>query len=102
LSVNDVRREISFCHKVGLPIMGIIENMSGYTCPHCKDCTYVFNKRGGQLLADNTKCKLLGSLPIDPQFIKCIEENGNFLDKLKDSESFIKMKQIVDKIIEEK
>lgn len=36
LAVNDVRREITFCHKVDIPISGIIENMSGFVCPHCK------------------------------------------------------------------
>lgn len=36
LSVNDVRREITFCRKLGIPISGIVENMSGFTCPNCK------------------------------------------------------------------
>jgi Mrp family chromosome partitioning ATPase len=36
LAVNDVRREVTFCKKVGIPITGIVENMSGFTCPHCK------------------------------------------------------------------
>lgn len=39
IAVNDVRREITFCKKLGIPIAGIVENMSGFTCPNCK----VFN-----------------------------------------------------------
>ncbi len=58
--MNDVRRELTFCKKVGIPIAGIIENMSGYSCPHCKDCTYIFTKNGGKLLAERTNSKFLG------------------------------------------
>lgn len=59
--MNDVRREITFCKRVGIPIAGIVENMSGFTCPHCKDCTYIFTQKGGQLLADTTGCRFLGN-----------------------------------------
>ena len=61
LSVNDVRREISFCKKVGIPIAGIVENMSGFICPCCKECTNIFTKQGGKILAENTNCKFLGN-----------------------------------------
>jgi Mrp family chromosome partitioning ATPase len=42
LSVNDVRREITFCKKVGIPISGIVENMSGFVCPCCNVCNVFF------------------------------------------------------------
>jgi Mrp family chromosome partitioning ATPase len=45
---------------VGLNISGIIENMSGFICPHCKDCTYLFTKNGGQMLAEKIICPFLG------------------------------------------
>lgn len=35
VSVGDVRREVTFCKKTGLPVIGVIENMSGFVCPHC-------------------------------------------------------------------
>ena len=35
VSVGDVRRELTFCKKTGLPVIGVIENMSGFVCPHC-------------------------------------------------------------------
>lgn len=38
VAVADVRREITFCRKGAIPILGLIENMSGYTCPHCQVC----------------------------------------------------------------
>ncbi|KAI8853244.1 P-loop containing nucleoside triphosphate hydrolase protein [Chytridium lagenaria] len=51
ISVLDVRKELSFCKKVGIPILGVIENMSGYVCPHCEECTNLFSKGGGEALA---------------------------------------------------
>ena len=65
LSVNDVRREITFCHKTSFEILGLIENMSGYVCPHCTECTNIFAQGGGQYLAEQYSIRFLGRLPID-------------------------------------
>lgn len=67
VSIEDVRKEITFCRKTGIPILGLIENMSGFVCPHCSDCTNIFSKGGGESLAEITKIPLLGTLPIDPK-----------------------------------
>ncbi|CAF0807655.1 unnamed protein product [Brachionus calyciflorus] len=99
LSVNDVRREITFCHKVGIPITGIIENMSGFTCPNCKDCTYLFTRQGGKILAEKSNCTFLGAIPIDPNLTRCIENGLDFLTTLKDSPCYSNIKEITDKIL---
>ena len=44
VSVNDVRRELSFCRKTDIPVIGIIENMSGFVCPHCSVSASVENQ----------------------------------------------------------
>ncbi|XP_072385888.1 cytosolic Fe-S cluster assembly factor Nubp2 homolog [Diabrotica undecimpunctata] len=67
VSIEDVRKEITFSKKTGIPILGLIENMSGFVCPHCSDCTNIFSKGGGESLAELTEIPLLGTLPIDPQ-----------------------------------
>lgn len=66
VSIEDVRKEITFCRKTNIPILGIIENMSGFVCPHCTECTNIFSKGGGESLAEFTKIPFLGALPIDP------------------------------------
>jgi len=66
VSLNDVRKEITFCKKVGLPILGLIENMSGFRCPTCAECTNIFSKGGGESLATLTEIPFLGRIPIDP------------------------------------
>ncbi len=66
LAVADVRRCVSFCKAVEIPILGIVENMSGLTCPHCGGYIDLFATGGGQTLAEETNLKLLGSIPMDP------------------------------------
>lgn len=67
LAIEDVRKEITFCKKTGIPILGIVENMSGFLCPHCTTCTNIFSTGGGSALAEHAKVPLLGTLPIDPR-----------------------------------
>lgn len=66
VAVNDVRRSVSFCHTLNLPIVGIIENMSGLVCPHCGDIVEVFKTGGGEQLALDMAVAFLGRIPLDP------------------------------------
>ena len=72
MSTAMVRKELDFCRKTGVSVVGIVENMCGFVCPHCSECTYIFSKGGGQVLAQDFGTELLGSIPIDPQFTKLI------------------------------
>ncbi|XP_044758347.1 cytosolic Fe-S cluster assembly factor NUBP2 homolog [Coccinella septempunctata] len=67
VAIEDVRKEITFCKKTGIPVIGIIENMSGFVCPTCTECTNIFSKGGGKSLSELVKVPLLGTLPIDPR-----------------------------------
>lgn len=62
----DVSKSVNFCRQLNLPVIGIIENMSGFVCPHCGTVTNVFGTGGGQKIADAYDIPLLGSIPIDP------------------------------------
>ena len=66
VSLQDVRKEISFCRKVGLPIIGLIENMSGFICPSCSTCTDVFapTTGGAEAMCKNMGIEFLGRLPL--------------------------------------
>ncbi|KAI5365222.1 Putative flagellum site-determining protein YlxH/ Fe-S cluster assembling factor NBP35 [Septoria linicola] len=74
ISVSDVKKEINFCRKVNVKILGVVENMAGFVCPNCSECTNVFSKGGGQAMAQEFNVDFLGSVPIDPMFIRLIEE----------------------------
>ncbi|EFA08218.1 cytosolic Fe-S cluster assembly factor Nubp2 homolog [Tribolium castaneum] len=67
VSIEDVRKEITFCKKTEIPVLGIIENMSGFVCPSCTECTNIFSKGGGEALAQLAQVPFLGVLPIDPR-----------------------------------
>ena len=47
--------------------------MSGFVCPHCKECTRIFSSGGGQKLAEFTKIPYLGAIPIDPAIGECLD-----------------------------
>jgi Mrp family chromosome partitioning ATPase len=74
ISVSDVKKEINFCRKTGVDILGVVENMAGFVCPNCSECTNVFSKGGGEAMAQEFDVPFLGNVPIDPMFIRLIEE----------------------------
>lgn len=74
ISTADVKKELNFCRKTGVHVLGVIENMAGYVCPSCAECTNVFSKGGGEVMATEFGVTFLGSLPIDPAFVSLIEE----------------------------
>jgi hypothetical protein len=73
VATADVRKELNFCAKTGIYVIGVIENMSGFVCPNCSECTNVFSSGGGQIMAQEFGVKFLGSVPIDPQFVVLVE-----------------------------
>jgi len=77
VATADVRKEINFCKKVGLDIIGVVENMSGFVCPHCSECTNVFSSGGGKVMAEQFKVEFLGAVPIDPSFNLMIESQSS-------------------------
>lgn len=74
ISISDVKKELNFCTKVGLRVLGVVENMAGFVCPSCSECTNVFSKGGGEIMARDYNVPFLGSVPIDPAFVMLIEE----------------------------
>ncbi len=66
LAIIDVRKSITFCRALDLPVLGVIENMSGLCCPHCGETIEVFAGSGGETLARQMGVPFLGRIPIDP------------------------------------
>lgn len=73
VSVGDVRRELTFCKKTALPVVGIVENMSGFVCPHCSECTNIFSKGGGEALALHFSVPFLGCIPLCPLLAQSLD-----------------------------
>ncbi|KAG0258439.1 Guanosine-diphosphatase [Actinomortierella ambigua] len=66
VALADVRKQIGFCRQVGVPVLGLVENMSGYICPHCSECNNLFSSGGGETMAEEFAINFLGRVPIDP------------------------------------
>jgi ATP-binding protein involved in chromosome partitioning len=80
LAVADVRRCVSFCNSLSLPVAGIVENMSGFVCPNCGQQVNLFKKGGGKALADEMSVPFLGSIPIDPDIVTSGDAGIPFID----------------------
>lgn len=87
ISLADVRKSINFCHKINLGILGLVENMSGYQCPHCGKELPLFRKGGGERTAQAFNIPFLGSLPFDPQVVEAADQ-GQLVDLSKDTTPF--------------
>jgi Mrp family chromosome partitioning ATPase len=66
VAIDDVRRSVNFCRLLKTPVLGIVENMSGFVCPHCGETTDIFKQGGGEVLASEEGVPFLGRVPIDP------------------------------------
>ncbi|KAG2378022.1 hypothetical protein C9374_008644 [Naegleria lovaniensis] len=95
VSTVDVSREITFCRKLNIPIKGIIENMSGYVCPCCKEITFIFGSGGGKKLCSEYNIQYLGSIPIEPELANA-EDNGiNYIKNFANSVTATQFESIV-------
>jgi ATP-binding protein involved in chromosome partitioning len=71
VALADVRKSINFCKKVKMAIFGLIENMSGFACPHCGEMIELFGTGGGERTAKQMGIPFLGSIPFDPKVVVC-------------------------------
>ncbi|CAI4062937.1 hypothetical protein SUVZ_07G1570 [Saccharomyces uvarum] len=87
VALLDVRKEIDFCRKAGINILGLVENMSGFVCPNCKGESQIFKPTtgGGEALCKELGIRFLGSVPLDPRIGKSCDMGESFLDNYPDS-----------------
>lgn len=93
-----VKKAVSFARKLNIPVLGIIENMSGFVCPKCGAKTEIFRAGGGRKIADDMDVPFLGSIPIDPKICEDSDKGMPFIINHPDSPSTKAFKEIVKKI----
>lgn len=98
VSLEDVRKELTFCHKTGIKVLGIIENMSGFVCPDCAHCTNIFSSGGGVSLALHANVPHLGTLPIDPRI--SLKAGTSFLSEYPEATTSTVLREVVAKLVE--
>lgn len=88
MALLDVRKELSFCKKVGIPILGVVENMAGFVCPHC-DCKsdiYPAVTGGAKQMSEEFKVPFLGSIPLDPHLLRACEKGLSYSSYLAEND----------------
>lgn len=94
----DVRKSISFCRQVKVPVLGVIENMSGFVCPKCGEITQIFPAGGGKKIAADMKVPFLGTIPMDPGIAQSGDTGQAFIHHFASSPTAKIMRDILDQI----
>ena len=98
LSQIVVRKAVTFTKRLGMPIIGVVENMSGFVCPHCGTKTDIFQSGGGHRIAEELNIPFLGSIPIDQKISEDSDKGVSFIIEHSDSASSKVFMEIVDKV----
>jgi len=92
VAVMDARKSIQFAKELNIPVAGVIENMSGFICPHCGKGIDIFKTGGGERAAQEMKVLFLGKVPFQPEFVEYADKGTPFVSfkgKLNSAEAFM-------------
>ncbi|MBO5763130.1 MAG: Mrp/NBP35 family ATP-binding protein [Lentisphaeria bacterium] len=81
----DVSKSLTFCKQLNFPVLGIVENMSGFACPHCGEVTDIFASGAGEKLSEEYGVPLLGKLPVDPAICYGGDQGTPFIHRFADT-----------------
>ena len=95
----DVSKSITFCNQIGIRIAGVIENMSGFTCPHCGEFTPIFKTGGGEALAKRYGLPFLGRLPIATEIGEGGDEGRPIVETVPDSPAAKAFMSVADNLL---
>jgi len=87
VALVDVRKEITFCRKVNVRVIGVVENMSGFICPKCSTRTEIFfpTSGGAEKMANEVGVPFLGKIPLDPRLARACDEGKSYLEAYPES-----------------
>ena len=103
VALLDVRKEIDFCRKAGIRVLGLVENMAGFVCPSCKFTSQIFKATtgGGEKLAKDMGLRFLGRMPLDPRIGMACDYGESFFDAYPDSPAAQALRGVVGGIADE-
>jgi ATP-binding protein involved in chromosome partitioning len=99
VALLDSRKAVNFARQLNVPVLGIVENMSGFVCPHCGKSTDLFKTGGGEKAAKEMNVPFLGKIPIEPEIVTSGDEGKPFVWDRKDSSAAKVFSEIVEEII---
>ncbi len=99
VAILDSRKTVLFAQTLKVKVIGIIENMSGFICPHCRERTDLFKSGGGEKSAKELKVPFLGRIPIEPGIVASGDSGKPFINSTKDTETNRVMERIIKEIV---
>jgi Mrp family chromosome partitioning ATPase len=101
VALLDVRKELSFCRKTKLNVLGVVENMSGFVCPCCETKSDIFPpvSGGARAMAVEAGVPFLGSIPIDPHLLISCEQGVSYFEQHADGAAVPAFKSIVKELL---
>lgn len=101
IALLDSRKCVSFLRQLSTPILGILENMSDLTCPHCGKDINLFKSGGGEKAARKLNVPFLGRIPLDPRIVELTDNGKSFVETCPGSEATMVIEKICSSIDEE-
>lgn len=95
VALLDSRKTVTFARKLNIPVRGIIENMSGFICPHCGKRTDIFKTGGGEKAAREMNVPFLGKIPLEPNIVALCDDGTPYVEKFPMSEMSLAFSNIV-------
>jgi Mrp family chromosome partitioning ATPase len=102
VALADVRKSINFCKTVKMEIFGLIENMSGFSCPHCGEMVDLFGTGGGEKTASHMGVRFLARIPFDPKMVSCADSGVCYQESHSDSvvtKAFVDVAEAMSKLV---
>ena len=98
IAAIDVRKSISFCRRVNVPVLGVVENMSGFVCPKCGELTQILPEGGGRKITSDMNVPFLGAIPMDPALAEAGDSGRVFIYHFSETPTGKIMQDIIDQI----
>lgn len=96
VAIDDVRRSLGFCAEIGIPVLGLVENMSGIVCSQCGNIEELFGKGGGEALAKEMAVPFLAALPLDPQVVRSGDEGWVYIKHHPERPTALALRPVID------
>ncbi len=100
VATADVRKSINFCRQLKMPVLGVVENMSGFVCPKCGEISYIFNTGGGEEMAASMQVPFLGRIPLDANVGLACDAGAPFVYHYSRTETARSFERIIAPILE--
>lgn len=102
LAITDVKKCITFCRQLNLRVLGVVENMSGFICPHCSQRTNIFSDSGGRKMAAEFGVPFAGDIPLDADMVRVADMGEPFIQRISDGAAREAMEKTFNALIKTK